>query len=166
VSTDDKGQNTENQMAPLLAFAERRGWPVVAVYKEEETAWKAGHQAELARAKEDARKGKFDVLLVWALDRLCREGPLGTLQLWHQMLDSYRVQIISLQESWTELGGPMVDLFLSLSGWVAKYESDRRSERTKAGMARVRQYGSKSGLAIGRPKGKKDKTKRRRKVKA
>ena len=159
VSTDNKGQSTENQIPSLQAFADRRGWPVRCVYQEEETAWKAGHQKELSRAKEDGRRGKFDILLVWALDRLSREGALPTLQVYHQFA-GYKVQVISLQEPWTEVGGQLLDVLLALAGWVANMESNRRSERTRAGLARVKA----SGKHIGRPKGKKDGNPRRRRT--
>ena len=71
VSTQD--QNADNQTNILLEWAKARGLVVVGVYSEAETAWKAGHQAELAQLKSDATKRKFDAVLVWALDRLSRE---------------------------------------------------------------------------------------------
>ena len=52
-------------------------------------------------------------------------------------LGRYGVPVISLQESWTEVGGEMPDLLLAIAGWVAKMESQRRSERTKAGLQRA-----------------------------
>lgn len=47
----------------------------------------------------------------------------------------------------------------ALTGWVARMESQRRSERTKAGLARVRAQGK----CLGRPPKSKDKRKRIRK---
>jgi putative DNA-invertase from lambdoid prophage Rac len=47
----------------------------------------------------------------------------------------------------------MTDLLLVITGWVAQMESKRRSERTKAGMARARA----AGKHVGRPKGSSDK---------
>ena len=47
VSTD--GQNTDNQVNQLTVWAESRGWDVAVIYRENESAWKAGHQAELTR---------------------------------------------------------------------------------------------------------------------
>ena len=52
----------------------------------------------------------------------------------------------------------MGDLLYALTGWVARMESQRRSERTKAGLARAVAEGKK----LGRPKGSKDKKKRKR----
>ena len=68
------------------------------------------------------------------------------------------MKVISYQESWTEAPGELGELLYALAGWVARMESQRRSERTKAGLARVVAQGKK----LGRPKGSKDKRKRRR----
>ncbi len=155
VSTTD--QTVLNQSIALTEWAKQRGFEVVAVYKEGESAWKAGHQRELARLLQDARKRKFDALIVWALDRLSREGPLAILSLVNS-LKLFGVKVISYQESWTEAPGEMADLLYAITGWVARMESQRRSERTKAGLARVRAQGKH----LGRPPGSKDRRKRKR----
>lgn len=152
-------QDIENQLIILEEMAGRRDWEVYQIYQEEESAWKAGHQYQLARLKTDATKRKFDVVLVWALDRLTREGVTAILKLvdWFK---TYGVRIISYQESWTEAPGELSELLYAITGWVARFESQRRSERTKAGLARVEKYGSRSGVPTG--KRGKDKHKRRR----
>ena len=155
VSTGE--QDTDNQIAQLLAWAESRGWVVIETYKENESAWKAGHQKELARLLNEAVRRKFDAVLVWALDRLSREGSLAILTLVNR-LKNCGVKVISYQESWTEAPGELGDLLYALSGWVARMESQRRSERTKAGLARLVAQGKR----LGRPPGSKDKRKRRR----
>ena len=98
-------------------------------------------------------------MLVWALDRLSREGPLAILTLVNR-LKTFGVKVISYQESWTEAPGELGELLYALAGWVARMESQRRSERTKAGLARVVAQGKK----LGRPKGAKDKRKRKRRI--
>jgi putative DNA-invertase from lambdoid prophage Rac len=155
VSTNE--QDAENQSAALIEWARQRGFDVVNVYSEEESAWKAGHQQVLARLVEDARKRKFEVVLVWALDRLSREGPLAILTLVNK-LKICGVRVLSYQESWTEAPGELGELLFAISGWVARMESQRRSERTKAGLVRLVAQGRK----LGRPRGSKDKKKRRR----
>jgi len=97
-------------------------------------------------------------VLVWALDRLSREGALAILSLAHK-LSVCGVKVLSYQESWTEAPGELAELLYALTGWVARMESQRRSERTKAGLARVKAQGKR----LGRPSGSKDKRKRRRK---
>lgn len=155
VSTND--QNTDNQLSALEAYAISRGYKVVAIYQEWESAWKNGHQKELKRLLEDTRKHKFNLLLVWALDRLSREGSAAILNLINA-LKLYGVKVISYQESWTEAPGELGELLFAIAGWVAKMESQRRSERTKAGLARVKAQGKH----LGRPPGSKDRRKRKR----
>ena len=88
----------------------------------------------LERAMRDA--GHYSLPLVWALDRLAREGPLDTLQVVDRFA-TLGVQVVSHQEPWTEASGELRDLLLAIVGWVARFESARRSERTKAGLDRV-----------------------------
>ncbi len=155
VSTNQ--QDTANQTSVLIEWAKQRGWDVVNRYEESETAWKAGHQRELARLKQDAARHRFSIVLVWALDRLSREGALAILQLVNT-LKAYGVRVISYQESWTEAPGELAEVLYAIAGWVARMESKRRSERTKAGMARARAHGK----VLGRPQGSKDKRARKK----
>ncbi|MFC1866120.1 recombinase family protein [Chloroflexota bacterium] len=148
-------QDTTNQTEALMDWASKRDFDVVIIYEEEETAWKAGHQRQLAQLKDDASRRKFDVVLVWALDRLSREGALAILTLVNT-LKAYGIKVLSYQEAWTEAPGELAEVLFAIAGWVARMESQRRSERTKAGMARVRAQGK----VLGRPKGSKDRRKR------
>ena len=152
-------QTVLNQLPALEAFAQARGWEIAEVYQETESAWKAGHQRELARLLSDCRNGhrRYDILLVWALDRLSREGALAILSL-IDTLKAQGVRVISYQELWTEAPGAIGEILYAMTGWVARMESERRSERTKAGLDRARRDGKK----LGRPPGRKDKEKRRR----
>ena len=150
-------QDNTNQLAVLIEWANQRGYEVVKIYEEEESAWKNGHQRELANLIADARKRRFQAVLVLALDRLSREGALAILSL-VQKLSVHGVKVLSYQESWTEAPGEMAELLYALTGWVARMESQRRSERTKAGLARVRAQGK----LLGRPLGSKDRKKRKR----
>ena len=155
VSTED--QTTENQVRELMAWADRRGWKVIRVYRENESAWKSGHQKEWAQLRADARMREFHVVLVWALDRVTREGISVLFQQIHTLKTS-GVQLISMQESWIESIGELSEVFIALVGFIGNYESKRRSERTLAGMARVRA----EGVHVGRPRGRKDSVKRLR----
>ena len=158
VSTAD--QSAANQEPELRSLAATRGLEVVHTYRlEGESAWSGGggYRKALGAMLEDARRGRFSVLLVWALDRLSREGPLATLQLVDK-LGRAGVTVASLHEPWTEAGGELRELLLAITAWVARMESQRRSERTKAGLERARAEGKR----IGRPAGSRDRRKRRR----
>jgi len=154
-------QTSDNQLPALKLFAESRGWEIAEIYSEAESAWKVGHQKELARLLNDCRNGrhKFDVVLVWALDRLSREGPAAILNL-ISTLSFCHVRVLSYQELWTEAPGQLGELLFAIAGWVAKMESERRSERTLAGLSRA----VKEGKTLGRPMGSKDKRKRKKRI--
>jgi len=157
VSTTE--QNVDNQLPALEAYADSRGRQIVEVYQENESAWKSGHQKELARLLADCRNGRHrvDVVLVGALDRLSREGAAAILNLVNTF-KAYGIRVISYQESWTEAPGAIGEVLYAIAGWVAKMESERRSERTKAGLAKA----IASGKRLGRPAGSKDGGKRKR----
>jgi DNA invertase Pin-like site-specific DNA recombinase len=133
VSTDE--QTTENQLIPIRKLAEARGYEVVKVYAENETAWKRGHQAELENCKRDAFNRQFDVLMFWSMDRLTRQGISSMFRIleWFWELD---ILTVSIQEPQLEQTGMFRELLISVSAWVARFDSDRKSERTKAGVAR------------------------------
>lgn len=150
-------QTLENQIPVLENWAQSRGFELAETYQEMESAWRNGHQRELARLLDNARKRKFDIVLVWALDRLSREGSAAILNLVNN-LKVHGIQVISYQEPWTEAPGEIGEILYAIAGWVARMESHRRSERTKAGLARVKAQGKR----LGRPPGSKDKRRRKR----
>ena len=158
VRTSGDDQSTDNQRTPLEDYAKRRGLEVVEIFDISGVSAFQGQQEKyLSDVLRQARLGRFRVLLVWALDRLSREGPEAILCIVRRF-DEVGCQVWSLQEPWTEARGELRDLLLPIAGWVARMESDRRSERTKAGLARARAQGK----SLGRPRGSKDKKKRSR----
>jgi len=65
VSSND--QTTENQLPALQKWIADRGQELAQVYSENESAWRSGHQRELARLFANLHKWKVDICLVWAL---------------------------------------------------------------------------------------------------
>jgi DNA invertase Pin-like site-specific DNA recombinase len=63
------------------------------------------------------------------------------------------VQVRSLREDWLNTTTPgIAELITAIMAWVAQQERERLIERTRAGIARARRHGTKSGKAIGRPR--------------
>jgi DNA invertase Pin-like site-specific DNA recombinase len=80
VSTDDKGQDPENQLRQLRAWCERMRHVVVREYVEHESGGKgADYRRQLALLFSDAARREYDLLLVWSLDRFSREGMAATV---------------------------------------------------------------------------------------
>jgi DNA invertase Pin-like site-specific DNA recombinase len=146
VSTKDKGQDTENQLVVLREFAAKQGWEIFNEYVDRETGAKSD-RAEFQRMFADASKRRFDLLLFWSLDRLSREGVLETLQHLNRLTTS-GVGYKSYTEQYFDSCGIFKDAVISILATIAKQERVRLSERTKAGLARVKA----SGTRLGRPK--------------
>jgi len=70
-----------SQTVVLTNWAKQCGFEVIKIYEEEETAWRNGHQRELANLVADARRRKIQAVLVWVLDWLSREGALAILSM-------------------------------------------------------------------------------------
>ena len=133
-------QHPENQLEPLKQFCKERELEIVAIYQENSTAWQAGHQPHWKQLVADASHRHFDVLVCWSIDRLTREG-IDAIFMRIKVLKGFNVTVLSYQEAWLETLGSMADLMLAILSWVANFESDRRSKRTRAGLAEKRLHG-------------------------
>ena len=147
VSTED--QDVDNQLAPLRAEASRRGLEVTREFTLSESAFTGKHRRQLGQLLAEA--SAYDVVVVWALDRLSREGIEATFATLRRLRER-GVRVVSLQEPWAEASGDAGELLMAVAAWVARMESQRRSERTKAGIQRRRLQ----GLPVGRMKGARD----------
>jgi DNA invertase Pin-like site-specific DNA recombinase len=150
VSTDDKGQDPRNQLLQLRAFAAKQSWQVVRVYEDRATGTN-GDRPAFRQLMRDAARHRFDLLLFWSLDRLTREGTLKTLLYLRQLTDA-GVKYQSYTEQYLDTLGVWGEAIAGVLATIAKQEQLRISERTKAGLARVRVTGTKSGKPIGRPR--------------
>lgn len=149
VSTDDKGQDPENQLRELRAWCINSGHMISHEYVEHESGRKgADRRKQFAALFDDAAKRKFDRVLFWALDRFSREGMAQTIA--HlQRLVSYGVAFHSYTEPHLATDNELVrNVLLALLSSLAKLEAQKISDRTKAGMARAKA----NGIKIGRPK--------------
>jgi DNA invertase Pin-like site-specific DNA recombinase len=150
VSTADGRQDTENQLAELRGFASRQGWQIMGEYIDHEGGGRAD-RAEFRRMFGDAAQRKFDLVLVWALDRLTREGVGETFE-YIKRLTSHGVQFVSSTEEHFRTTGPAGELMIAIAAWIAKQERNRNSDRVRAGLSRAKAQGTRSGNAVGRPK--------------
>jgi DNA invertase Pin-like site-specific DNA recombinase len=144
VSTKDKGQETENQLAQLREFAARQGWTVIREYVDHETGSKSD-RVQFQAMFEDASRRRFDLVLFWSLDRLSREGVLQTLNYLNR-LTGHGVGYRSFTEQYFDSCGIFKDAVIAIMATVAKQERLRISERTKAGLENAR----RKGIPLGR----------------
>jgi putative DNA-invertase from lambdoid prophage Rac len=155
VSTTE--QHAGNQLDVLRAWAAKRGLVIAAEFITEDSAWASGKGngkgAEFDKKRAEllagAHRGDYSVVLVWAIDRLSRKGPEDTLAILRQLLER-GAEVWSDQEPWLVTSHPAIrELLVMLFAWLAKQESDRRSERIRAGLAKRRAEGKPVGRQPG-----------------
>lgn len=149
VSTD--GQTTENQRRELAAVAERRGWAVTHTYEDAAISGAKGRDKRpgLDAMMKDATRGRFDLVAVWAMDRLGRST--ATVAPIMAELGALGVGFYADKEGMdatTAHGRAM----LQMASVFAELERAMIVERVKAGMARAKASPRKGAKAIGRPK--------------
>jgi DNA invertase Pin-like site-specific DNA recombinase len=141
VSTLD--QHTESQLHDLEAMARQRGFEIVQQYTDRVTGTKA-RRPGLDQMLSDARHGQFDVLLVWASDRLAR-SVRHFLELLDE-LNRLNIEFISFREQ-LDTGGALGRAVVVIIGAIAELERSLIVERVRAGMRRAKL----EGLRLGRP---------------
>ena len=146
VSTDDRGQEPENQLMQLRAWCAAAGHQIFGEYVDHVSGGKsASKRPRFAAMMEDAHRRRFDLVLVWALDRLSREGMVPTIG--HlERLASYGVAFHSYSEPMLSTDNELVrDIVLAVMASLAKVERQKISDRTKAGLHRARANGKRLG---------------------
>jgi DNA invertase Pin-like site-specific DNA recombinase len=90
----------------------------------------------------DARQGRFDVVLVWASDRIARSVK-HFLEILDE-LNRLNIEFVSFREQ-IDTGGPLGRALVVIIGAIAELERNLRVERVRAGMRRARLEGRHIG---------------------
>jgi len=143
-------QTTENQIRELHAVAERHGWTVAAVFDDRGISGGTEREARPAmrRLLQAVARRDVDMVAAWAVDRLGRSliDLLGFLEeLRAKKVDLY------LHQQGLDTSTPAGRAMFQMLGLFAEFERAMIRDRVRAGMARARSSGTKSGKAIGRP---------------
>ena len=140
VSTAD--QTVANQLPDLHRHAQQRGWSIVHEYVDEGISGAQSSRPALDKLMADARRGAFDVVLVWRFDRFARSTThlLSALEEFRGL----RVDFVSVQES-VDTSTPMGKMVFTICAAVAELERSLIRERVKAGVARAKAEGRKFG---------------------
>jgi putative DNA-invertase from lambdoid prophage Rac len=148
VSTSD--QNNYIQIRELTEYVERRGWELAAVYQDQISGAKVSRPG-LDRLMADARQRRFDIVLVWKLDRFGRSLVHCVSGI--QELASLGVRFIATSQGLdTDESNPASKLLLHILAAVAQFERELIRERVSAGMKNAKAKGTRSGKPIGRPR--------------
>jgi DNA invertase Pin-like site-specific DNA recombinase len=139
VSTLD--QHPETQALDLRQMAAQRGFEVVQEYTDRISGTKA-RRPGLDDMMRDARRGRFDVVLVWASDRIAR-----SVKHFLEVLDELNrlnIEFVSFREQ-IDTGGPLGRAIVVIIGAIAELERSLIIERVRAGMRRARLEGRPIG---------------------
>ena len=147
-SSDAFEQNPEVQEMPLRQMVQHRGWSLARVYSDRMSGAKENRPG-LNGLMQAARRGEFDVVVVWRFDRFARSIEQLVLAL--AEFRALGIDFVSCQEA-LDTSTPMGKAMFTIIGAMAELERNVIRERVVAGMEYARHHGTKSGNAIGRPK--------------
>jgi len=146
VSTKD--QSTEMQLNDLERYSKERGlnvFNVFNVYKDNGVSGTKHTRPGLNQLMNDARKRRFDIVLVWRFDRFARSTKHLVTALYE--FRNLGIDFISFQEN-IDTSSPLGEAIFTIISAMSKLECDIISERVKGGLRKVRA----SGKMLGRPK--------------
>lgn len=138
-------QTTESQKADLLTYSDRRCFDLVGVYEDVGISGAVERRPSLDRLMDDARKGKFDVVLVWRFDRFARSVKHLLLAL--EEFSEIGVDFVSYQES-IDTTTPLGKALFTICSAVSALERDIIKSRVRAGLVNA----VSKGKTLGRPR--------------
>ncbi len=143
VSTTD--QSTESQLLDLRRYVRERGWDIFREFVDEGISGTKDSRPALNELMNDAKKRRFDVVLVWRFDRFARSTKHLILAL--EEFKNLGIDFVSYQEN-IDTSSPLGSAIFTIISAVAQLERDIIAERVKAGLRRARENGKK----LGRPR--------------
>ncbi len=143
VSTTE--QSTDSQLLDLRRYVRERGWTVFREYVDEGISGTKDSRPALNELMNDAKKRRFDVVLVWRFDRFARSTKHLILAL--EEFKNLGIDFVSYQEN-IDTSSPLGSAIFTIISAVAQLERDIIAERVKAGLRRAKESGKK----LGRPR--------------
>jgi len=142
VSTTDKGQDPELQLAPLRDYARAREWTIYQEYIDDGISGAKERRPAMDQLMGDAKRRLFDAVLVWRFDRFAR----STRHLINALHEFRHLEIafISHQEN-LDTSSPLGEAMFTIIGAIAQLERDIIRERVRAGVNRARSRGKRLG---------------------
>ena len=135
-------QSTENQLEDLRRYGQQRGWEIWQEYIDAGISGTKDSRPALNKLMNNARKRKFDTVLVWRFDRFARSTKHLVLAL--EEFKSLGIQFVSYQEN-VDTGSPLGNAIFTIIGAMAQLERDIIAERVKAGLRRAKSRGKRLG---------------------
>jgi len=147
VSTTDKEQNPLTQLLPMREYINaQEDWSIFREYTDYVPATDLTHRVQWRGLLDDASKKRFDLVIVWRIDRAFRSVLDAATTL--ERLRSWGVGLRSYSEPWLDTTSPFGEALYYITVAYAQLERGILRERVRAGMERARKQGHK----IGRPR--------------
>src|SRR5690242_13726392 len=140
VSTKGHAQTTDTQAIALQDYTAHRGFEIVGEYRDEGISGSKDSRPALDRLMKDARKRKFDVVIVARFDRFARSVShlLRALEEFNHL----GIDFVSLSES-IDTSAPVGKMIFAVLGAVAELERNLIKERVQMGTSRARKQGKR-----------------------
>ena len=145
VSTTD--QTCDTQLLDLRQMAEQRGLTIIEEFIDHGVSGARAKRPGLDRLLANARRGKFDVLLIWSFDRMAR-SVRHLIEVLDE-LGKLNIEFISFREA-IDTSAALGRAMIVIVGAIAELERNLIVERVRAGMRRARLEGRHIGR---RPRG-------------
>ncbi len=142
-STNQKEQSIEGQLRECKAYAERSGYTVVGEYIDKAMSGRSDHRPDFQKMISDAKKGQFEYIIVWKLDRFARNRYDSAV--YKNKLKKCGVRVLSATEGLGE-GSESIIIEGILESY-AEYYSVNLAENTRRGMEDTARHGFVTGSA-------------------
>jgi DNA invertase Pin-like site-specific DNA recombinase len=147
VSHSNGDQSPEAQLRELRAYAKLRGWRVVKEYVDQISSTK-DNRPQLQAMRWAAKRREFDIVACWKYDRIARDAiQLLTVV---DELKALGIAFVSKTQQ-IDTTTPAGYMVVTVLAGVGKLEREHITERIRAGIAKAREQGTRSGKPIGRP---------------
>lgn len=138
-------QNAAMQLEELRAYCQRRGWEIAEEFTDTGISGSKESRPALNRLLADARRRRFDAVLVYRYDRFARS--LRQLVNALSEFDALEIHFVSLHEG-VDTSTPNGRLVFGIFASIAEFERELIRSRVRSGLAAARARGKR----LGRPR--------------
>jgi len=144
VRVSTKDQSVDMQLNDLERYSRERGLNVFETYEDSGVSGTKETRPALNDLMNDAKKRKFDVVLVWRFDRFARSTKHLVTALYE--FRNLGIDFISYQEN-IDTSSPLGEAIFTIISAMSKLERDIIAERVKGGLRKAKA----NGTTLGRP---------------
>jgi len=145
VRVSTKEQSVDMQLNDLERYSRERGLEIYKVYEDNGVSGTQETRPALNELMNDAKKRKFDVVLVWRFDRFARSTK-HLVNALHEF-KHLGIDFISFQEN-IDTSSPLGEAIFTIISAMSTLERDIIAERVKGGLRKAKAKGRR----LGRPK--------------